>query len=219
MTHCCVPLCTSDRRKKLGLSFHEFPVHKDQRQSWLKAISRKDFMPNDTSCSSVVCSLHFLDSDYHQSGSSSRRRLKPGAVPSIFPAYPSYLQPQPRRKRRKLERTLADVPPKGTNAPNGEARKENASPSLTSSTYSQQCSAESMVHPCSVTAQESPVHTEGLGGHAQVVDSSAQTSIDLLPRNPCDARAINRLRVQLFRKNDTVRRLQRENENLKKRLS
>lgn len=54
---------------------------------------------------------------------------------------------------------------------------------------------------------------------ALAVASAAQTNTDLLPRNQCDAREINCLRVPLFRKNDTMRRIRRENENLRKRLS
>lgn len=68
-------------------------------------------------------------------------------------------------------------------------------------------------------AQESPSQHAGLEGQALIVDSAAQTSTDLLARSPRDTREINRLRVQLFRKNDAMRRMQRENENLKKRLS
>ncbi|KAH8029500.1 hypothetical protein HPB51_000750 [Rhipicephalus microplus] len=50
------------------------------------------------------------------------------------------------------------------------------------------------------------------------VECSAQTCDEFLPRRQSDARAINRMRVQLFRKADTVKRLQRENSRLKKKL-
>ncbi|KAG0428768.1 hypothetical protein HPB47_024264 [Ixodes persulcatus] len=91
--YCSVPFCKSDRKRKLGISFHEFPANDDRRQTWLKAISRKDFVPNDKSSSSVVCSLHFADSDYTL-GSTKLRRLKRDAVPSIISGYPTYMHPQ-----------------------------------------------------------------------------------------------------------------------------
>lgn len=103
MPHCCAPYCKSSTKKKLGVSFHEFPADKAIQQKWLKAMSRKDFIPNDKSASSVVCSLHFVGDDY-SSDSPKRRRLKRTAVPSVFPGYPTYMQPQIPQKRRKLER-------------------------------------------------------------------------------------------------------------------
>lgn len=54
MSYCCVPYCKSDKKKKLGISFHEFPSDESRRQAWLKAVSKKDFVPNDKSSSSVV---------------------------------------------------------------------------------------------------------------------------------------------------------------------
>lgn len=107
--YCSVPFCKSDRKRKLGISFHEFPANDDRRQAWLKAISRKDFVPNDKSSSSVVCSLHFADSDYTL-GSTKLRRLKRDAVPSVFSGYPTYMHPQKPPKRRKLERKVQDFP-------------------------------------------------------------------------------------------------------------
>lgn len=104
-----MPFCKSDRKRKLGISFHEFPANADRRQAWLKAISRKDFVPNDKSSSSVVCSLHFADSDYTL-GSTKLRRLKRDAVPSVFSGYPTYMLPQNPPKRRKLERKVQGFP-------------------------------------------------------------------------------------------------------------
>lgn len=100
---CCVPLCTFTRKKRHGQSFHEFPSDETQRQAWLKAIGRKDFVPNDKSNSSVVCSVHFQNSDFKQG--LKCRRLKAEAVPSIFLGYPDYLQPpQPKESRTLVRR-------------------------------------------------------------------------------------------------------------------
>lgn len=49
-----------------------------------------------------VCSLHFLSTDY-KTGIKTRR-LVPNAVPSVFPHYPSYMQPKENKTRRKLMR-------------------------------------------------------------------------------------------------------------------
>ncbi|KAL3236789.1 hypothetical protein MRX96_022197 [Rhipicephalus microplus] len=95
--------CNSSTKKKLGVSFHDFPADRAVQQKWLKAISRKDFIPNDKSASSVVCSLHFVGDNY-SSDSPKRRRLKRTAFPSVFPGYPTYTQPQITQKRQNLER-------------------------------------------------------------------------------------------------------------------
>lgn len=83
MRFCCVPQCTSSQTKKApGVSFHEIPSDRSLRELWLKSISREDWVPNDTSNYSVVCSLHFRESDFRENV--KKRLLKPGAVPSVF---------------------------------------------------------------------------------------------------------------------------------------
>ena len=67
-----------------GVSFHRFP--KDLLKVWEKALNRKNFK---VSKHSVVCSIHFKESDFevdykHQLlGVKKSRRLKKGAVPSL----------------------------------------------------------------------------------------------------------------------------------------
>ena len=58
------------------------------RSKWLKAISRKDFNPNDKSNSTRVCSKHFKEDDFIPN--KKNRRLKRTSVPSIFPCCSSY---------------------------------------------------------------------------------------------------------------------------------
>ncbi|XP_042147466.1 52 kDa repressor of the inhibitor of the protein kinase-like [Ixodes scapularis] len=235
----CVPFCKSDRKRKLGISFHKFPANDDRRQAWLKAISRKDFVPNDKSSSSVVCSLHFADSDYTL-GSTKLRRLKRDAVPSIFSGYPTYMHPQKPQKRRKLERVVQDFPShkkKGINATS--TRQSNSDCYLPSvPEVNTEASFQGAGHDGGHLPQTSISHVSLLGpkedqvatgtktsaqdavGDLQrptnSVDCAAQTCDDLLPRKQSDARAINRMRAQLFRKADTARKLQRENSRLKK---
>ncbi|XP_067010640.2 peroxynitrite isomerase THAP4 isoform X2 [Anabrus simplex] len=110
--NCCVPFCTSSRKKNNGkLSFHEFPVDQDKTKEWLKAISRDDFVPNTNSASSGVCSLHFKEHDYSFVGK-SRRVLKKGSVPSVFPNSPSYKVTRTKSPRRKITRTARLSPKK-----------------------------------------------------------------------------------------------------------
>lgn len=98
---CVVPNCKSFAGKyPLGVTKHLIPGNVKRREQWIKAIPRKDWEPSKFS---VVCSLHFEDSDYRehrndgnlsrrkQKGSLIKKQLKPTAVPRIFPGLPSYL--------------------------------------------------------------------------------------------------------------------------------
>lgn len=116
MVNCCVPMCKSSSKSRTGVAFHEFPVTK-VRNDWLKNISRRakgsgseQWAPNDRS---KVCSLHFTREDYKEG--LKMRRLKPDAVPTVFPNCPPYQRPGAKRKeRRTLKRaapTFADDSP------------------------------------------------------------------------------------------------------------
>ena len=111
MVYCCVPICKEQQGKVKGLSFHEFPVDPDLRSKWLKAISRKDFVPNSNSGSSRVCGKHFTPNDFWQT--LKKKRLKPNAVPSVFDGYPKYMQRSSpvKRKRNKMENSDSSQAP------------------------------------------------------------------------------------------------------------
>ncbi|KAM7309977.1 hypothetical protein ISCGN_006946 [Ixodes scapularis] len=82
---CCIPHCGSSRRKpgqERNFALHEIPSDPDERASWLQAIKRDDWLP---STYSMVCSRHFVPSDYVEG---KRRKLKKGAIPSIFWSMP-----------------------------------------------------------------------------------------------------------------------------------
>ncbi|KAG0425119.1 hypothetical protein HPB47_027692 [Ixodes persulcatus] len=56
------------------------------RETWLKVVARKDWVPNTTSRSSVVCSRHFLTTDYNEG--CETRKLKRGNGKLPFFALP-----------------------------------------------------------------------------------------------------------------------------------
>ncbi|XP_077484185.1 uncharacterized protein LOC144094136 [Amblyomma americanum] len=108
MVYCCVPLCKSSGRTAKGITFHEFPVT-ELRTQWLKRISRQAEGPGKAlwtpSDRSKVCSLHFKEGDFREG--LKIRKLKPDAVPSVFPQYPTYLQQWAKKERRLLKRKPA----------------------------------------------------------------------------------------------------------------
>ncbi|XP_037268860.2 uncharacterized protein LOC119160746 isoform X2 [Rhipicephalus microplus] len=122
MVYCCVPFCKSSDRRSTGISFHEFPVTQI-RQEWLKKISRQAEGPGkqpwEPSDRSKVCSLHFKPEDYREG--LKLRKLKPDAIPSIFPSYPGYMQEPSRKERQPVKRCA--VPGLSPDKPHAEAKK------------------------------------------------------------------------------------------------
>ncbi|KAH9374327.1 hypothetical protein HPB48_012898 [Haemaphysalis longicornis] len=59
-------------------SFHQFPSDAELVAKWLKNISRQNLVVNDKSVSTVVCSRHFLSTDYVPG--CRIRKLLPGAL-------------------------------------------------------------------------------------------------------------------------------------------
>lgn len=100
---CAAPGCKTgyDNVIPEGVSLHNFPSVQNIFQKWLHALRRKDYSPGK---SAKICSLHFHDSDFCTEYTDTnvtrkraygqqrkRRKLKDGAVPSVFPNLPSYL--------------------------------------------------------------------------------------------------------------------------------
>ena len=94
--YCCVPLCRNSsnqsERERLGLeklSFHSFPDQKTPlAKEWIAKI-RRDVGPSfRITKRTKICSMHFNPDDFYHSEfdiQTTRPRLKPTAVPSIFP--------------------------------------------------------------------------------------------------------------------------------------
>jgi len=66
--------CVDSSRK----SFHAFPKDEYMRRLWVSAVKRVGFNPSN---SAVICSDHFLETDYRQTMKHNRLCLKSNAVP------------------------------------------------------------------------------------------------------------------------------------------
>nr|CAI5849772.1 unnamed protein product [Callosobruchus analis] len=116
----CVPNCTGNY-KSSGRNVHifKFPKDEDLHEKWLRSIHRESFQISDDT---VVCHLHFVETDILHTTSEvdwktgktltvnlKKPKLKPNAIPSIFPNAPSYLsktvfvREDPVEKRQRLE--------------------------------------------------------------------------------------------------------------------
>ena len=87
--------------KNPNVTFHSFPLNNEELSKiWLKNIARKDFTPTKYS---RLCSLYFKAEDFKESSDQTQscknrrknvkllnRRLKKGAIPTIFKNLPSY---------------------------------------------------------------------------------------------------------------------------------
>ncbi len=83
---CVAPGCKSgygSSKLPPGVTKHVFPKDPVMHQKWVKSIPRSDWTPSPNS---VICSIHFDDSDYKTErtgtqkenlGERKRRRLKP----------------------------------------------------------------------------------------------------------------------------------------------
>ncbi|XP_071042246.1 DNA transposase THAP9 isoform X3 [Parasteatoda tepidariorum] len=96
MTSCVAYGCTNRWTKKMtGITFHSFPKDEKRKQLWIKAVRRVNWKPS--SCSKL-CNEHFSE-DMIDRTSLSCVRLRPNAIPSIFPAFPPHLKKE--HKSRK----------------------------------------------------------------------------------------------------------------------
>lgn len=198
---CCVPYCSSYTGKsrldgKPSVSFHEFPVT-DIREAWIKAISREGpnktlWQPHETA---KVCSIHFKLEDYKEC--LKGRRLKPNAVPSIFPGYPAYMQRSAECIRRKAstlpQRRLSEAfPTVSTHPPRSKKRllcnsSDDTKPSAeTTSTTSTSEAADST----SLTAKKpcKRKNMEMKEPHTPPIEPTTQQTLEHVPASK-DSRA------------------------------
>ena len=98
----CKSGCSPEDNADIKATFHSFPLKNEYLlKQWLRRLPRKDFTPSKHS---VLCSLHFVNSDFITSSTDSNfdrkrkrstslqnRYLKRDAIPSVWPNLPSYL--------------------------------------------------------------------------------------------------------------------------------
>ena len=97
MPYCCVPDCNSHSQRNKDVRFHVFPKDPTARKAWISRIRREN-LPDPESCR--ICSKHFTQDCYETNlmeeltGQKAQKRLKKGAVPSVFPFGPAPKQPR-----------------------------------------------------------------------------------------------------------------------------
>ncbi|XP_077500017.1 uncharacterized protein LOC144110798 [Amblyomma americanum] len=87
MVGSCVAFGCTNRVKAPGITFHLFPKDPGLRGAWERAVRRDGWAPKD---GDRLCSTHFERQCFDRTGQTTR--LRPGSVPSIFPAFPPHLQ-------------------------------------------------------------------------------------------------------------------------------
>ncbi|KAH8008711.1 hypothetical protein HPB51_003358 [Rhipicephalus microplus] len=92
MVSSCVAFgCTNRAKQKPGITFHVFPKDKTLRDAWQRAVRRDGWEPKNAD---VLCSEHSEANCFDRTGQTTR--LRPGTIPTIFPAFPAHLQ-KPRK--------------------------------------------------------------------------------------------------------------------------
>ena len=84
MVHTCAAYgCSNRYHKDSDITFHKFPTIKQRvvRKKWIYATKRSNFNPG---VYARVCSVHFRSEDFDTEFARTRRRLKEGAIPTIF---------------------------------------------------------------------------------------------------------------------------------------
>ena len=107
-----------NRWKTSGRSLHRIPVNKpDLLTKWISAIWWDNWKPKKDM---YICSDHFTPDSFLPIKGLGRRKLKPNAVPSIFPKFPQHLQVSPKpkwrspKKRKIVEHSNSKQDCKGT---------------------------------------------------------------------------------------------------------
>ncbi|XP_076282903.1 THAP domain-containing protein 2-like [Lasioglossum baleicum] len=83
---CCIKSCRESYSSDTNVSFHQFPKNPDLRKQWIERTNIEFF------ATAQVCSKHFSDDCFKQSGWSSRLALKCDALPTLLIAEPNYEQ-------------------------------------------------------------------------------------------------------------------------------
>lgn len=113
MPNCCVPECFNYWKKGSKISFHRVPKEIGLQRAWLARI-RRDNLPPLEYC--YVCSDHFtpdcFESDLKAQlmpDAKFKQKIKPDAVPSLFPFGPQPKQPRLSREARANRRDAQEL--------------------------------------------------------------------------------------------------------------
>lgn len=127
--HCCVPLCNMWGYKDIPnhgrISYHIFPQDDSKvRKQWIVNIRRDEDKSFKINKHTKVCSLHFETNvtEFHQF--SGRRKLLPGAVPTVFDCWRSkklIFKEKKERPSNKLQQKT-DLDAKSTNLKNEQSK-------------------------------------------------------------------------------------------------
>lgn len=110
VNRCVVFGCNNEPKPDVAL--HEFPSSKTDRERWRRFVCRTRRDWNGPTKISVICSKHFLDSEFdnlgqYKLGMAKRLRLKKGATPSIYPEGTCHSQAKGGRGHAPPEMTTA----------------------------------------------------------------------------------------------------------------
>ncbi|KAM7293615.1 uncharacterized protein ISCGN_023223 [Ixodes scapularis] len=80
MPGCSVPQCTNHCRR--GTRMFRFPSSPTRKKRWLAQVKRDRWEPT---AAARVCAAHFEDSSFEQNRQDGLKKLRPDAVPTLFP--------------------------------------------------------------------------------------------------------------------------------------
>ena len=92
MPRCCIATGCSTASGE-GVSLHELPRDDATRLKWTRAVKQQRAVWKGPSSTSLLCAKHFESECFETEGThyrdvlgiSAKKRLKPGAIPTIFP--------------------------------------------------------------------------------------------------------------------------------------
>ncbi|XP_033739285.1 THAP domain-containing protein 3-like [Pecten maximus] len=110
--HCCVPFCTNDSRKAatsdLKISFHLIPKAESLKKRWIVAIRRDEGPLFKVTSSTYVCSEHFTPEQFKRT-LTGIKKLKDGAVPTLFQWITNKLERPPPKKRQFVQHDIEET--------------------------------------------------------------------------------------------------------------
>ncbi|XP_041379824.1 uncharacterized protein LOC121392817 [Gigantopelta aegis] len=132
--HCCVPGCNYNRSyepdERQPAIFHSFPKNELLKKQWMRNIRRQVLsrkgpnVPafNFTMSTNMVCSDHFLPTDYAKSDTERKRGLNKGAVPTVFNFQDAQVDEKSPQKKTKLSTS------KGKSRSNSDEEADSETP-------------------------------------------------------------------------------------------